>query len=109
MSQLKGFSLTGCVMAGFLLLGLLIAGAGADEEIRHVTLKLGGQSCQDHIVQVESALLRLRGVAMVDIEAKKGYLIVGYDSSKVSIARMLQTVGNKRGEGWYCTAHVVAG
>ncbi|MGH7412123.1 MAG: hypothetical protein ACREJ6_13825 [Candidatus Methylomirabilis sp.] len=109
MSQLKGFPLKECVMAGFLLLGLLVAGAEADEEIREVTLQLGGQSCQDHIVQVESALLRLRGVTMVDIEAKKGYLVVGYDSSKVSIARMLQAAGNKRGKDWYCTAHVVAG
>jgi copper chaperone CopZ len=109
MSQVKGFPLMGYVMAGVLLLGFLVVSTQAEPEIRDVTLKLGGQSCQQHIVQVESALLRLRGITLVDIEARQGYVIVGYDSTMVSIAKMLQAVGSKRGEDWFCTAHVAAG
>ena len=45
---------------------------------------------------------------MVDIERRKGYVIVTYDSSKVSVAQMLRTVGNQRGEDWSCKAEVVA-
>ncbi len=45
---------------------------------------------------------------MVDIERRKGYVIVTYDSSKVSVAQMLRTVGNQRREDWFCKAEVVA-
>jgi len=74
-----------------------------------VTLKLGGQSCDAYIVKVESALLRLRGVATVDIEARKGYVIGGYDASKVSIPQILQTVANQKGKDWFCTAQLASG
>jgi copper chaperone CopZ len=74
-----------------------------------VTLKLSGQSCDAYIVKVESALLRLRGVTMVDIETKKGYVVVGYDSSKISVPQIVQVVANQRGTGWFCTAQVVSG
>jgi copper chaperone CopZ len=83
--------------------------AAAQPETREVTLKLGGQSCDAYVVKVESALLRLRGVAMVDIEAKKGHVVVGYDSSMVSLPQILQTVARQRGEGWFCTAQAVSG
>ncbi len=80
----------------------------AQPEIRDVTLKVGGQSCDAHIIDAESALLHLRSVTMVDIERRKGYFFVGYDSSRVSIAQMLRTVGNQRGEDWFCKADVLA-
>jgi len=102
----KNVSFAAYVVAGLVLLGLPATNAGAQPEILDVTLKLGGQSCQ--VVAAESALLRLRGVTMVDIEARKGYVLVGYDPSKVSVAHMLQAVGKKRGADWFCTAHLVA-
>lgn len=95
--------------------GLLYGEAGAqsqsqgqpkESEVWEVTLKLGGQSCD--VNSAESAVLHLReGIHMVDIESRKGYLIVAYDPSKVSPNQMLQAVGKKRGEGWFCTATVV--
>ena len=95
--------------AGVVSIAFLAVMAGAQAQIQDVTLKLSGQSCEAYIVKVESALLRLRGVTMVDIEARKGYVVVGYDSSKVSIPQILQTVATQRGAGWFCTAHVVTG
>ncbi|MBI2998839.1 MAG: hypothetical protein HYY46_10405 [Deltaproteobacteria bacterium] len=106
MAPVKVFSL---LAAGLLLLGLLLANAQAQSEIRDVILKLGGQSCEANIVAAESALLRLRGVTMVDIERGKGYVVVGYDPTTVSIPQMLRAVGSQRGKGWFCTARVEAG
>lgn len=87
----KGFFLIDYAMAGFLLLGLLGVKAEAQpqdplgaskkvrpSEVQDVTLRLSGQSCDKHIVDVESALLHLRtGVTMVDIEKKKRPLVCG--------------------------------
>lgn len=81
-------------------------GQPQEPEIMQVTLKLGGQSCD--VNSAESAVLHLReGIHMVDIESSKGYLIVAYDPAKVSPNQMLQAVGKKRGEEWFCTATVV--
>lgn len=96
----------------FLALGSLVLTAEAQPELRDVTvrdalLQLGGQSCEEHIVEAESALLRLRGVVMVDIERRKGHFVVGYDPSRVSIAQMLSAIRNRRGTDWFCTAQVV--
>lgn len=60
----------------------------------------------------ESAVLRLKGVVMVDVESRKGYLIVGYDPSRISPNMMLGAVEKKRGKeksgkDWFCTATVV--
>lgn len=114
MPRLSGLPLIGCVAAGFLVLGFLVLKAEAQPELRDVTLKdavlqLGGQSCEEHIVEAESALLHLRGVVMVDIGRRKGYFFVGYDPSKVSIAQMLSAVRSRRGTDWFCTAWVEAG
>ena len=122
MTKVKGFSLIGFAMAGFLLLGLLgvnpqaqsQVSPGASKKIRpsevqDVTLRLSGQSCDKHIVDVESALLHLRtGVTMVDIEKRKDHLYVGYDPKNVSIDQMLSTVASQSGEDWFCQAEVVA-
>ena len=96
--------------------GLLYEEAGAQSQVQgqperpdywEVTLKLGGQSCD--VNSAESAVLHLRGgIQMVDIEKRKGYLIVAYDRLKVSPNQMLQAVGKKRGEEWFCAATVVA-
>ncbi len=105
-----------------LVLGLLVVKAEAQRQnpnaafkvegppdIRHVTLRLSGQSCDKHIVDVESALLHLRtGVTMVDIEKRKDHLYVGYDPANVSIDQMLSIVASQRGEDWFCQAEVVA-
>lgn len=107
MSRAKNVFRTACVVAGLLLLGLLVPKAGAEPEIRSVTLKVGGQSCADHVA--ESGLLHLRGVVLVDMEARPGYAIVGFDPSRVSVSHMLQAVARKSGENRVCTAHLVAG
>ncbi len=122
MPKVKGFSLMGYTMAGFLILGLLGVKAQAQpqnppaaskkvrpSEVQDVTLRLSGQSCDKHIVDVESALLHLRtGVTLVDIEKRKDHLYVGYDPANVSIDQMLSTVASQRGEDWFCQAEVVA-
>ncbi len=84
---------------------LQVQGQPQEPEIMQVTLKLGGQSCD--VNSAESAVLHLQGIMMVDIEAKPGYLIVAFDPAKVSPNQMLQAVGKKRGEVWFCTATVV--
>jgi len=106
MSRSKTVFRNAAIVAGLLLLGSL-APAGAEPEIRSVTLKLGGQSCASHVA--EAALLRLRGVVNVDIEAKPGHAIVDFDPSRVSVPHMLQAVARKSGENRVCTAHLVAG
>src|SRR5207249_1986075 len=57
----------------------------------------------------ESERVSLRCVGTMDIEARKGYVIVGYDASKVSIPQILQTVANQKGKDWFCTAQLASG
>lgn len=75
-----------------------------EPDIQEVTLELGGQSCD--VNRAESAVLHLRGILMVDIELKPGYLIVGYDRLKVTTDDMVLVVGKQSGAGWFCTATV---
>ena len=107
MRRVRRFPLIAQVVAGFVALAWLAVMADAQPEIQDVTLKLSGQSCEANIVNVESALLRLQGVVMVDIEAKKGHVVVGFDASKVSIPQIVQTVGNQKGADWFCRAQIV--
>lgn len=108
-----GLSLKGFGIVTLMLVGLLGAKAGAQSsvvvireqrDIRRVILQLGGQSCD--VNSAESAVLHLQGVVMVDIESKQGYLIVGYDRTTVSIGQMMQAVGKRSGEDWFCMANV---
>ena len=75
-----------------------------EPDIQEVTLELGGQSCD--VNHAESAVLHLKGIFMVDIESKPGYLIVSYDRLKVMTDDMVLVVGKQRGAGWFCTATV---
>src|SRR5712691_328019 len=96
MRRVRRFPLIAQVVAALVALAWLAVMADAQPDVQDVTLRLSGQSCEANIMNVESALLRLRGVTMVDIEAKKGHVVVGFDPSKVSIPQILQTVGNQR-------------
>ena len=107
MRRVRRFPLIAQVVAGFVALAWLAVMADAQPEIQDVTLKLSGQSCEANIVNVESALLHLRGVTTVDIEARKGHVVVGFDASKVSIPQIIQTVGNQKGADWFCRAQIV--
>ena len=107
MRRVRRFPLITQVVAGFVALAWLAVMADAQPDVQDVTLKLSGQSCEENIVNVESALLHLRGVTMVDIEAKKGHVVVGFDASKVSIPQIVQTVGNQKGADWFCRAQIV--
>src|SRR2546426_10323005 len=71
MRRVRRFPLIAQVVAGVVALAWLAVMADAQPDIQDVTLRLSGQSCEANVVNVESALLRLRGVMMVDIEAKK--------------------------------------
>ncbi len=106
MNQAKGFATIAYAIAGLLLFALLVVRAEAQSELRDVTFKLGGQSCDAHIIEVESALLRLKGVLMVDIEAKEGHVVIGYDADVTSTNQIIQTIKNQNGRGWFCTAEV---
>ena len=107
MRRVRRFPLIAQVAAGVVALAWLAVMADAQPDVQDVTLKLSGQSCEANIVNVESALLHLRGVTMVDIEAKKGHVVVGFDASKVSIPQIVQTVGNQKGADWFCRAQIV--
>ena len=107
MRRVSRFSLIAHVVVAFVAVAWLAVMADAQPDIQDVTLRLSGQSCEANVVNVESALLRLRGVMMVDIEAKKGHVVVGFDASKVSIPQIVQTVGNQKGADWFCRAQIV--
>jgi copper chaperone CopZ len=109
MTRVRRFLLIAPAVAGVAAIAWLSVMANAQPEIQDVTLKLSGQSCDAYITKVESALLRLRGVTMVDIEKRKGHVVVGYDASKVSIPQILQTVANQKGKDWFCTAQLASG
>jgi len=107
MRRVRRFPLITQVVAGFVALAWLAVMADAQPDVQDVTLKLSGQACEANIVNVESALLHLRGVTTVDIEARKGHVVVGFDASKVSIPQIIQTVGNQKGADWFCRAQIV--
>lgn len=106
-----GLSQIGFGIVTLMLVGLLGGKAGAqssvvvipeERDIRRVSLQFGGQSCD--VNRAESAVLHLQGVVMVDIESRPGHLVVSYDRTTVSIDEMLQAVGKKKGEDWFCMA-----
>jgi len=108
-----GLCLKGFGIVTLMLVGLLGGRAGAqssvvvipeEPDIRAVTLQFGGQSCD--VNRAESAVLHLQGVVMVDIESKPDRLVVSYDRITVSIEEMVQAVGKKKGEDWFCMASV---
>lgn len=72
-----------------------------EPEYWQATLKLAGASCD--VNAAESAVLHLKGVISVDIEAKKDHLLVGYDPQKVSPEQMVDAIGKKKG----CNANIV--
>ena len=109
MRRVRRFPLIAQVAAGVVALAWLAVMADAQPDVQDVTLKLSGQSCEANIVNVESALLHLRGVTTVDIEARKGHVVVGFDPSKVSIPQILQTVANQKGKDWFCAAQLASG
>jgi copper chaperone CopZ len=109
MTRVRRFLLIAPAVAGVAAIVWLPVMANAQPEIQDVTLKLSGQSCDAYITKVESALLRLPGITMVDIEKRKGHVVVGYDASKVSIPQILQTVANQKGKDWFCTAQLASG
>ena len=76
-----------------------------EPNFEEVTVKLAGAFCD--VNAAESAVLHLKGVIMVDIETRKGYLIVSYDPEKVSPQQMLEAVGKKTGKDGACMATVV--
>jgi hypothetical protein len=76
-----------------------------EPSFKEVTVKLAGGFCD--VNAAESAVLHLKGVIMVDIETRKGYLIVAYDPEKVSPQQMVEAVGKKTGKDGACTATVV--
>ncbi len=108
-----GLCLKGFGIVTLMLVGLLGGKAGAQSsvvvileqpDIRRVTLQFGGESCD--VNRAESAVLHLQGVVMVDIESKPGRLVVSYDRLTVGTAEMVQAVGKKKGEDWFCMASV---
>ncbi len=108
-----GLSLIGFGIVTLMLVGLLGGKAGAQSsvvvipeqpDIRRVTLQFGGESCD--VNRAESAVLHLQGVVMVDIESKPGRLVVSYDRTTLTIEEMVQAVGKKKGEDWFCMASV---
>ena len=109
MPRVSRFSLIAHVVVAFVAVAWLAVMADAQPDIQDVTLRLSGQSCEANIVNVESALLHLRGVTTVDIEARKGHVVVGFDPSKVSIPQILQTVANQKGKDWFCAAQLASG
>jgi len=109
MRRVRRFPLIPQVVAGVVALAWLAVMADAQPDVQDVTLKLSGQSCEANIVNVESALLHLRGVTTVDIEARKGHVVVGFDPSKVSIPQILQTVANQKAKDWFCAAQLASG
>src|SRR5438445_12986423 len=97
MRRVRRFPLIAQVVAGFVALAWLAVTADAQTDVQDVTLKLSGQSCEANIVNVESALLHLRGVTMVDIEAKKGHVVVGFCALLISHRLYDLRDGNLRG------------
>lgn len=60
-----------------------------------ITLKLATGNC--NVNNVESTLLRMKGVTGVDIESRKGYLVVDYVSNALTLQRIIDEVARKRG------------
>lgn len=74
---------------------------GSEPEPSRVILKLAGAACE--VNAVESIALRLKGVVAVDIETKKGHLVVDYDPNKLTAQQVTDTLMRKKG----CFAPIV--
>lgn len=63
-------------------------------ELPRVTLQLVS-NCETN--SAESAILHMKGVVGVDIESKKGHMIVDYDPAKVTSQQLLDELARQKG------------
>lgn len=75
-----------------------------DPNLAEMTINLSGGKCEINLN--ESELLRVKGVASVDIEAKPGKVVVGYNKTVVTKQQIKAAVGKKKGG---CAANEEAG
>ena len=66
-------------------------------DAQRVTLKFATGNCS--INDVESVLLRVKGVNGVDVESRPGHLVVDYSSNLVSVPKLVDALARKEGCG----------
>lgn len=76
--------------------------AAEEDEVSDVTLMLASATCDD-INEIESVILHLGGVVEVDIESRRGHLVVSYLPLNVSPQQMVDALARRMG----CLAHIV--
>lgn len=79
--------------------GVAPGGPGEPEPSR-VALRLGG-GCE--VNEVESTLLRMKGVVGVDVESKRGHMVIDYDPIRVTSQQLTDELARKKG----CFAPIV--
>lgn len=74
---------------------------------QQVTLALGGTFCEFYGGDVQTALMKVKGVKAVDLNSKKGHVVVTVDNTKVKPTQLTDAVNAVKGDGWHCKAEVV--
>lgn len=87
------------------LSGYVDLAQGATE--RKVMLMLGGQYCDLHLGDIESALKQLAGIKAVDFKSMRRHAIVTVEADKTTANQLAQAVNGVKGDGWHCSAQVM--
>ncbi|TWT13164.1 copper chaperone CopZ [Planomicrobium sp. CPCC 101079] len=59
------------------------------------TLKVQGMSCSHCVNAVESSVGELQGVSAVKVDLEKGEVAVEYDTNKISISEIQETIEDR--------------
>ncbi len=76
--------------------------------VSQVTLQAVGNDCDMNAI--EAAVLHLEGIAAVNLEVRKGFLVIDYDPKAVTVGQMTQAIDKKdseEGKPMVCVGKVV--
>jgi copper chaperone CopZ len=89
------------------VLGIGALTALAEAADQQVVLMLGGESCENHVRAVGTALKKVEGVRSVDLGSMQGHAIVRAEAASVKPEQLTAAVGGVKGTNWHCTAEVM--
>ena len=84
-----------------------LATSTAWAENKEVTLNLGGKFCEFYPEEITAALKKLPGVQSVNAAERQKFVIVRYETAKVTPEQMVTAIAGVKEEGkWHCEARV---
>jgi len=94
------------ILLGATIFSMQGCGETTETNPTKMTLKLGGENCEFYLGAVEDALKKVKGVQAVDLQSKKGQVLVTTDGT-LKVGQVVGAIDSLSGDGWNCEAEIV--